>query len=340
MARYSGIGTAVGIAQESTPGTAVTPTRWLDVRSESFGSEPVTVRGGGLRSGALFARSSNYAYIGKDARGGFEMDVATRGMGLLFKQALGAATSSVLTGSAYRQVFTPALLTGQSLTIQKLLGASAYTYNGCKATDWTLSCETGGILTLAMSFDAWTEVTSFAAGTPSYTSAIESFHFAQGSVVVGGTASTSAGLTTISGGTTVGNVHSIDITGSRPITEGSDNRRLSVAGKAEQVEDGWLEAGGSMTVDFDSTFDYYALYAGQTATALRLTFTTTATAISGSTYPSIEIILPDVRLQGSTPTADGPGALTLDCDFIALQDTVNSNPAVQIVTVTADSTIS
>lgn len=339
MTRITGLGSAVGIAQESVVGTAVAPTRWLDVRSETFTSEPVVVEGGGLASSVLYARTNNYAFIGKDVTGGFELDVATRGMGLLFKNMLGAGSSAVLSGSAYRQIFTPALLTGQSLTVQKILGSTAFTYNGAKISDWTLSCETGGILTLTPSFDAWNEVTGFAAGTPALTAA-EPFHFAQGEVVIGGTASTTTGLTTLTGGTTVGIVQSIDITGTRPITTGSDNRRISTAGKTEQVEDGRLEAGGSMTVDFDTAFDVYALYAAQTATALRLTFTTTAAPISGAVYPSIEILLPSIRFQGSTPTADGPGALSLDCDFRAFQDTTAGNPAVQIVSVTADTTIS
>jgi hypothetical protein len=340
VARVTGLGTSLGIAQEVTPGTAVTPTRWLDARSESLGSEKTALNGGGLRGGALYARSSNRANIGKNVTGGWEQDVSTRGMGLLLKNCLGAGSSAVLTGSAYRQIFTPALLSGLSLTVQKILGSTAFTYNGYKISDWSLSADVGAILALSVDGDGWNEVTSFGAGTPSYTAAIESFNFTQGSVIVGGTATTSTGLTTVSGGTTVGIIQSVTVSGSRPLTTGDDNRRLSTTGKVEQVEDGILEVGGSLVADFDSAFDFYSLYSADTATALKLTFTTTATPITGATYPSIEILLPDVRLMGDTPKADGPGALSLDCDFIGLQDTVNGNPAVQIVTVTADTTIS
>ena len=345
MARVSGLGTAVGIAQEVTPGTAVTPSRWLDVREESLRSTPVTYSGGGLRSGALYARSSNETLIGHNVEGGWTQDISTRGMGLLFKNMLGAGSSAVLTGTAYRQIFTPADITGLSMTVQKILGGTnAFSYNGAKFKSWRIGVETGGGVSLGVEIDAWDEKTpgagGLAAGTPSYTAAIESFNFKQGEIIVGGTASTSSGLTTLTGGTTVGIVRSAEITGSRPLTEGNDNRAISTAGKVEQDDNGWLTAGGTLTAFYDSAFDFYALYKANTATALKLTFTTTATAITGSTYPSLEILLPDVRFRGETPQAGGPESLMVTAPFEALQDTVNSNPAVQIVTVTADTTIS
>src|SRR5689334_15475173 len=154
MARVSGLGTSLGIAQETTPGTAVAPTRWLDVRGETLHSSPVTLNGGGLRGGTLYARSSSEVLIGHNVDGGWTQDVATAGMGLLFKHMFGAGSSAVLSGSAYRQIFTPADTTGLSMTVQKLLGGSnAFTYNGAKIKSWTLSCDTGGILTLAVEID-------------------------------------------------------------------------------------------------------------------------------------------------------------------------------------------
>lgn len=340
MARVSGLGTSLGIGQESTPGTAVTPTRWLDVNTESMGSEPVVIRGGGLRGGALSARTSHYGVIGRNASGGFAMDIATRGMGLLFKNMLGAGSSALLSGSAYKQIFTPASLTGLSFTAQKILGSTPFTHNGCKIKSWTISCSTGGNVTLTVEWDAWNEVTSFGAGTPSYSTVIEVFNFSHGAIKVGGTATTTTGLTSISGGTTVGIVQSIDVTGARPVTEGSDNRRISTAGKVEQIDNGLLDFGGTMTVDYDSAFDFYSLYAGQTATAIELTFTTTAAPISGAVYPSLSIILPDIRLQGEPPKAGGPTALSMTTPFVGLQDTAAGNPALQIVSVTGDTSIS
>lgn len=341
MALASGLGASLGIAQESTPGTIVSPTRWNEFNSESLGLEKSTIQGQGLRGGGLYPRGSRRAYTGRNAGGDVEMDVATRGMGLWFKNALGAGASTLISGSSYQQVFTPASLNGLSFTTQKLVPNSAgtlvpFTYNGCKILSWELSCEVGGILTLRVTIDAWDEVTSTGAGTPSYTSA-DVFHFRQGAVTLGGTASTTSGVTSISGGTSVAVVRAATVSGENPLTTGEENQRFG-ATKVEQRENGWRSVGGNLELDFVTAAAMYDTMAADTGVSLALTFTGT-TAISGSNYPTLEVIVPQIRFDGETPKVGGPEEITTSSDFTGLEDALG-NPAVQIRQVTADTSIS
>ena len=146
------------------------------------------------------------------------MDVTTTGMGLLFEQMLGASSSAVLTGAAYQQVHTMGTLTGKSMTVQVGRPTTAgvvrpFTYNGCKVASWELACEVGGILTLTLTLDGWDETTATALVTPSYTATTRVFHFAEGTLVLGGTVATTSGVAALTGGTTVAAVKGITVTG-------------------------------------------------------------------------------------------------------------------------------
>lgn len=337
-----GLGSSIGIASESAVGTIVSPTRWLEYNSESLHLEKTTINSMGLRGGGLVARSSRRAYTQREAKGDVELEVATKGMGLIFQQMLGGTSASaVLTGSAYQQIHVPGSLTGRSLSVQKLVTTDAavivpFTYKGMKVTDWELSCAVGEIATLSLTFDGWDEVTSTGAGTPSYVDTAV-FHFAQGAVSLGGTPSTTAGLTSISGGTTVATVRTASVTGTNPLA--TDRFFFGSAGvKAEQLENGWREYGGSLEAEFVSQAALYDAFAADSATTLKLSFVGT-TAITGSTYPTLEVICPSIRLNGSTPQNDGPDITTMDVDFEALDDGT-TNPAIQIRYVTADTSVS
>lgn len=336
----SGIGASLGIATESVVGTPVSPTRWLEFNSESLALEKTVLQGAGLRGSGLYPRASRRVVTGRNAGGSVELDLATSGMGMLFRQMLGSSTSALVSGTAYQQVHVPGSLTGKSLTVQKLVpsdaGTSAFTYDGCKITDWEISCEVGAIATLSLTIDAHDEVDSFAAGTPSYAAATGVFHFGQGSVILGGTVSTASGVTSVSGGTTVGSVRAVTVSGSNPMTTGDDNQRFGGT-KREQEQNDWRAITGSLEVDFVNETQVYDLHSADTATALVLSFVGT-TAISGAVFPTLELIVPSIRFDSGTPQVDGPDLITLDADFTGLDD--GTNPAVQIRYVTADTSIS
>jgi hypothetical protein len=336
----SGLGASLGFGAESTVGTAVTPTSWVEFNSESLKLTKNAVQGQGLRGGGLYPRSSRRAYTTRSAGGDINLDVATQGMGLLFKNMLGAGTSALLSGSAYQQVHTPASLAGQSLTVQKLVPQTDgtlkdFTYPGSKVGGWELACTVGGILTLRCTIDAKDEVTSATVGTPAYNADADVFYFSEGALVLGGTVTTAAGVASVTGGTTVAAVKGATITGTNPMKD--DRYFLGASGtKAEQIENGWRTLGGNLDAEFTDQATIYDVFAADSATALKLTFTGT-TAISGSDYPTLEVLIPSIRFEGDTPQVGGPDVVGISAGFTGLDD--GTNAAVQIRYVTADTAI-
>lgn len=338
----SGLSAQLGIAEESTYGVIVAPpTRYLEFLSESLSLSKNIVQGQGMRGGGQYARSSRRAYTTRGAAGGFELEVATRGMGLLFKHMLGTSASAVVSGSAYQQVHTPGSLTGKSLTCQvgrPTTGGTVvpFTMSGGKIAGWSLACEVGGIATLSCDLDGKDITTATSLGTASYVDA-GVFHFAQGALVLGGTVSTASGVASLSGGTTVAEVTGATISGTNPIA--TDRYYFGSAGtKAEPVENDWRTLGGSLDGEFVNQATIYDLMAADTETALKLTFTGTV-AITGSVYPTLEVLIPSIRFDTGTPTVGGPDLLTLSADFTGLQNAAG-DAAVQIRYVTADTSVS
>lgn len=336
----SGLSAQVGFATETTVGTIATPTKFVEFNSESLKLEKQIVQGAGLRGGGLVARASRRSYTTKTAGGDIELDVATQGMGVLFTHMLGTSTSALVSGSAYQQVHTVGQKTGKSFTTQKGVPQSdgtvkPFTYNGCKITEWELSCEVGGILTLSVTIDAWNETTATGLATASYPAAANVFHFAQGALVLGGTVSTASGVASLTGGTTVATVTSASVTGNSALK--TDRFFFGSAGvKAEQIENGWSEFGGSLDAEFVNQATVYDLFAADTPTALRLQFVGT-TAISGAVFPTLEVLIPRVYFDGDTPQVGGPDVVGFSAPFTALDD--GTNTPLQIRYVTPDTAI-
>lgn len=340
MAIGSGMGASLGWGEESPVGSIAAITRWGEFNSESLGMEGVNVQGSGLRGGGLYPRLGRRVQVGRNAGGDVNLDIATTGMGLLFKHMLGGSASSLLSGTTYQQVFTPASLVGKGLTVQKLVPQrdgtlKPFTGNGGKIMNWTIACAKDQIATLALTFDFWDIVTSTGAGTPSYSTTSNVFHFKQGSLIVGGTVTTASGVASLSGGTAVAGIKGATISGNNSTESGSDNRYIN--GKVEQVPTDWRAISGSLDMDFINQSDVYDLYNADTAAALQLKFVGT-TAISGANYPTLEVLIPGIHFDGETPKVDGPGVIGLTAPFTGGDD--GTNAAVQIRTLTADATVS
>lgn len=333
----AGLSAQLGVAEESTVGTIVAPTRFFEFNSETLSLQKNIVQGAGLRAGLQYARRSRRAYTTKSAGGDVNLDVATRGMGVWFKHMLGSASSALLSGSTYRQIHTPGDLTGKSMTVQKGVPQTdgtvkPFTYNGCKVTGWTLSCEVGGILTLSATLDAWNETTATALGTASYTDA-GVFHFAQGTLYLDGTVSTASGLASLSGGTAVAAVKAASITGSTPVK--SDRYFFGSSGiKAEQLENDYRSVGGELTAEFANQATIYDVMAADSATALKLEFTGAA---SGGVTPRLEVLIPSISFDGNSPQVGGPDVVELSAPFSGLHD--GTNATCQVVYETADTSV-
>ena len=342
MATGTGLDAQLGIVAETTVGTAVTVTRFLEFNSESLAHESIWSEPSGLRVGRKFKREGRLRRTGVGALGSFSLNHATRGMGLLWKYALGstATAAQITTTTAYKQVHQPAGFVGKSLTIQ--VGrpepdgtVQPFTYRGCKVTGWEFSVSDGEVATMSFDVDGWNEATDTALATASFTAA-EEFGFEQATVFkLGGTASTTSSVVSVATGVQVTAViNGITISGSTPMK--TDRRGLGNAGvKKEQLENDIPTITGTLDAEFDKA-ELYDLYTNQTAVALQLSLIGSAIGVSGEN-DTLDIILPAVRFKGAAPAVDGPDVVSASIDFEVYDDEVNA--PIQVTIISADTAI-
>ena len=168
MAVGSGISATLGIATETTVGTPVAVTRFVEFDSESMQMKKHTVQGTGMRGGGLVQRSSRRQIVAREVQGDINFDVPTAGFGLFLQHMLGSfsTTPTSLGGGLFRQIHNIGTLQGKAFTTQILrpdtsgvLTQEAFTYPGCKVTAWELAVKQTGQLTAKLTLDALDEAT-------------------------------------------------------------------------------------------------------------------------------------------------------------------------------------
>lgn len=342
MATGTGLDAQIGFVAETTVGTAVTVTRFLEFNSESIAWKPTFVEPTGLRVGRKFKRASRLIQSRKTVDGSIEMEWATRGMGLLASHMIGSTgtATQISTTSAYQQIHTPGGFVGKGLTIQ--VGrpepsgtVRPHTYTGCKFTGWEFKLSDSEIATLSVEVDGWDESTATALATASFTSS-EVWNFQQAVLKLGGTASTTSGEMSVSGGTAVTTViREISIKGENPLA--TERFGIGNAGiKREQLENDTPTIMGSLTAEFNRT-ELYDLMKNNTTTAIELTLTGSAIPSGGGNTNLLSFIMPACKLKEAAPTVDGPDIVQMTTAFEAYDD--ETNAPLQIKIVSADTAI-
>lgn len=186
----TGIDAQWGFAPESTYGTAVTPTAFLPLNSESFKTQIARMESAGIIAGRRVLASNQWAPGDKMSSGDIETDLHNRGLGKLFTAMFGAVTTTG-SGPTFTHTFTPGNLKGKSLTVQfgrPGVGGTVhpFTYAGVKVTSWEISCTAKEIAKLKISGAAKSETTATALAVASYPASIKPMHFNHGAVSLGG----------------------------------------------------------------------------------------------------------------------------------------------------------
>jgi hypothetical protein len=342
MATGTGLDAQLMVGAETAWGTAVTPDHTFEFNDEGLKLDPTFLEPTGLRVGTKYKRASRVSISRKSVSGDITLEHATKGMGLLWKHALASsATPTALTSPAYEQVHTPGDFRGKGLTIQvgrpepSTGTVRPFTYTGCKVSQWELSVSDNAIPTLKLTFDGRSEDTATALAAPSYISGSKVFSFANATLKLGGTASTTSGKTSVTGNTAVATVVTeVSVQGAAPMA--ADRFGIGNAGlKSEQLENDTPTITGSLTAEFNKA-ELYDLFTNNTTTALVLTLTGDPIGASGSS-DTLEVILPAVKLKGASPNVGGPDIVSMSTDFEAYSD--ESNPPIQVRIVSADATL-
>lgn len=321
---------SIGLKKETTFGTPVTVDTFYEFLSEDFAWTPEFTEGAGMRYGKR-VQAANRRVLKKESTGGtLEVEATTKGLGKLFEAALGTGASSLVTGSTYQQLFTPTATDPlPSYTIQKgipLVGGGAaqpQTFNGMVCSGFELSANSEGEVTLKFPFVGRGVDTATAFATPSYPAAYELFDLVGATIKAGTGAVTAPTATALaSGGTSVANVVSVDMTYDNGLDEGG--WFIGSAGKrGRRPSVGVRTLTGTLTAEYDSN-TFRDAFLAQTNFSLVLQFEHNS-IISGSDKPTLQITIPVIRLDGELPKA-GDGVVQQSIGFTMLDGGVAAHP--------------
>lgn len=343
MATGTGLDAQLGVAAETTWGTPVTVTRFLEFNTESLKRDVTWLEPTGLRVGTKYARAARVRQARRSISGDIEMDWSTKGLGPIIKQMLGSLVgpTQIASTTAYKQIATPGDFRGSGLTVQvgrpePATGTvRAFTFQGCKIPKWEFNLKDNAIPSLKITVDGKDESTATALATASYLTGASVFDFSQATLKLGGTASTASGETSISGGVAVATIlKDITLTGSAPMA--GDRFGIGNAGlKAEQLENATPQISGKISAEFGKT-ELYDVFTANTTIAVQLDLTGAQIGASGNNF-LLSFILPAVKLKAAPPQVSGPGVVMMSTDFEAYSDEVN--PVIQIKTQSDETTL-
>jgi hypothetical protein len=318
------------MVDETTFGTSPTVTRFLEFNNETVQQTIARIDSSGLRVGRRVERSTQWVVGRKDIAGDIEFEVQQQGMGLLFKHAMGAvASSQPNVGSAptaWEHTFTVGALDGKSFTHQIGVASAdgtqrAFTYAGCKIPKWDLSCAVDGLLLFKPTINGISETSATAMAAASYAASSFPLMFSGATITLPGGA--------------VGNISKFDLSADNGLK--TDRYFMSSSAaftKKEQLEDQLRAYTGSIDVEFDD-LTAYNLFVNGTLGSMTAFFV--GTNIASIYNYALEVTMPAVRFDGTSPDVSGPGIVTMSMPFVCLDDGAGTG-GLQLKYRTTDST--
>lgn len=315
MALKSGLAAQLGVKAETTWGTFVAPTRFYPLISESLTEEIDRLESEGIVTGLRVLNTAQWAAGNVDVGGDIQTELYQQGMGALLKACFGAVST---TGAGpYTHTFTPGDLTDDHLSVQvgkpDVAGTvQPFSFSGMKVTDWELSMEAGGLVTLSTSLIGKQLATSDSLATASFgTGAATPFTFKHASATIAGGAAS---------------VKKLTISGSNGLD--TDRRFIGSEYRAEPLEAELREYGGTVDLEFESLTQMNRF---RNATEVALVATISAGASASLTTTM------NVRFDGATPEVDGRGIVQLSAPYKCIGTSTDAS-AITAVLISNDTT--
>lgn len=307
-----------GLGEETTYGTPVTRTVFLDVTGETLSLNHERVVSGSLNQ--IGVRSNKIANGLFRVAGDVTFDVPYTGWELFLKHALGSVATTGPVDNAYTHTFDIANALPTGLTIEIYRDSSnflagdlddAFLYEGCKVNSLSLSATIGAYLSCTASIVAQDENR----GARTVAATVNTDLNATRDLIVFTEGSLSYDNFTTS-------VESFELTLNNNLN--ADRFRVGSRLTREPVRGGKIEVTGSFTADFDS-FARYDEFKNSTTKALTLTFTGANVPNSG-TAQSMTITLNRVIPTGVDLNVDDGGILTQTIPFVAYRAQTPATP--------------
>jgi hypothetical protein len=305
----------IGYVDESTYGTRVVPTRFLEFDNEAVVRNQINREGAGLRAGKRVQRVDHQSQANKGAGGKVAHELRHKGFGLLLKHCVGKAAvlsqpSAGPDPTVWDQVFTLGDSAGLSMTAQ--IGrpetvdrvVKPFDYVGVKVADWTISQDLDAYTMLEMTLDAMDEITSQTLATASYPAfgTIPPFNDGGCSVLVNSLAYLPSKLSL-----TCNNGIKTD----RYSLRADTRKREPLAGNALAT------LTGTMSGEFEAMTNYAAFVAG---TIVPIVLKWEGPIISNAFKYTFQITLANCRIDGETPQTGGLAVPDQNVPFTVLDD--------------------
>jgi hypothetical protein len=326
----SGLGVTAGWAKEVTVGTFVTPARWLPHLKVTAKYKKKPVQGEVLR-GSRALLGSRRAIVSHTVDTSVEFTTVDRQLGIFFQNMLGCQSplnTEIGSTGVYTQTHTFGTPTGLSLSLQKGIPripggvVVPLSYNGLKVVSWQLEVARDQIGKFTASLDGWNETTATSYTAATYltgASAPNVLTFAEGSLLIGGTVTTTTGITSVAtNAAPVGVVSSVTVKGENKLDV--ERFPLGSTTKKEQVPNGFGMISGEVEIEFATVADFYTAFHGDTPLALQFKLLGPKIGTSGTNHSFITVILPQIRWEGETPNESGANVIKVKVPFTALTD--------------------
>lgn len=330
MSLAGGLSAQVGIADETTFGTGVTPTRFVEFNSETIKQTIERLESTGLRPLRRVIREKQWQ-PGRIANAGdIDFDVNTQGFGLFLKHMMGEiASTQPNVGSAptvWEHLATVGAMDARSFTTQLARADSggtirAFTYAGCKIPKWELECDENGFLKLKLSVDAQSETSATGLAAATYASA------AQPLVYTGATIKIAGVEVPIKKFSLMGDNK---LAGDRYAMRGAQSQ----LGRQQLEGEGIREYTGKLEMEFESLTQYNLFVNG---TIGEVTAFFEGPVVAAGLASALEITMPNVRFDGETPNVPGAQLLQLPLAYKAVDAEAAKGP-VQLKYRTIDTT--
>ena len=324
MSIRSGLAAQIGFAEETTWGTRVAPTRFLEFNSESLKLEQSFLDSKGIRASNLVQRSDRWARGKKSVSGDVEIEGYNLGLSMLLKHALGSVAISTPTGATATRRHTHTLGDNYGLGLTVQVGrpdtggtVRAFEYAGCKVPSLEIGNSVDELLLLNLGFVGKDEDTAQSLGAASYPASTEILNWSGGVLNIAAAAM---------------DVQDVSI----KIERGHNERFRIRSDRAtkEPIMNDLVKISGEVTAEFESLTAYNRFVNG-TLAALDVTWT--GGVIEGAFSYYLKVTLNNVRFEGETPSVDGPDVLMQKLPFMAVYD--GSNGPISIEYQTTDTAV-
>jgi hypothetical protein len=306
----TGIDTQVGFADETTPGTPVTPTLFLPVIDEQMTNKVDHIDSKSIIAGQRLLRSTQWAAGKQDPSGAVNLELQQRNLSLILKHMFGA---QVVAGAGpYTHTASFVSKSGKAFTLEvgkpSLAGVKKFTYAGCKTKGWTIEADAGAIATLSLDIVAMSEtVVDGVPTTASYPGTLtKPFVFQNGSLTVAGS---DPGL-----------VKKLSLKATTPMDDGRFG--LGSVNRREPLENDLVDVVCTIDTEF-TDLTQYSVYTGATEVAMVLNFTSGSNSL---------VITANVRADGATPQGSGRGILTQSIPFKVIGSTTDASGLTAVLT--------